>query len=370
MAPRARVHDQRDPGDRDDRLFPGDVKQFFTGGLNVAYGAAGVLYALHETGGERYPDHEEWLVQRATNPKPGTRLGFYDGLHGVAHVLHRLGRDDDALKVLDICGEAIGGRWEALGLGLSGGLAGIGLNLAYFAAETGDGSLQDAVWEVADIVAGRLGDRDDVPEISGGEHPYAGLLRGSSGPALLFLRLYEHSGDSRFLDLAATAIRQDLRRCVRAEGDTLEVNEGWRTMPYIGDGSVGIGFVVDHYLAHREDEQFAEVAPAIRRAAKGQLYVEPGLFYGRAGMILYLSRELRPGSGEPDPVVAAQVRRLAWHALTYRDHLAFPGEFLMRLSMDQRHRRRAARARSRPSRPARAPAVPRAGRGGPSRNGA
>ena len=28
------------------------------------------------------------------------------------------------------------------------------------------------------------------------------------------------------------------------------------------------------------------------------------------------------------------VRRLAWHALTYRENLAFPGEQLLRLSMD------------------------------------
>jgi tRNA A-37 threonylcarbamoyl transferase component Bud32 len=320
--------------DRKDRLFPGDVKQFFTNGLNLAYGAAGVLYALHETGAGRYPEHEEWLVRRAANPQPGTRLGFYDGLHGVAHTLQRLDRPGDALHVLDICHEALKRRWEHLGLDLSGGLAGIGLNLTWFAAQTGDASLWDAVWDVVDVVADRLGDESSVAALSGGEHPYAGLLRGSSGPALLFLRLYEHTGDGRFLDLAATAIRQDLRRCVAAEGDTLEVNEGWRTMPYVADGSVGVGFVLDDYLAHREDERFARAAPAIRRAARGQLYVEPGLFYGRSGMILYLGRARAPETAGVDPVVAGHVRRLAWHALTYRGHLAFPGEFLLRLSMD------------------------------------
>ena len=71
--------------DREDRLFPGDIKQFTTGGLNVAYGAAGVLYALAVTGAGRYPEHEEWLVKRAADPGSGTRLGFYDGLHGVAY---------------------------------------------------------------------------------------------------------------------------------------------------------------------------------------------------------------------------------------------------------------------------------------------
>jgi serine/threonine protein kinase len=73
--------------ERDDRLFPGDPRQFELGGLGIAYGAAGVLYALSVTGGGRHPDYEDWLVRRATHPESGTRLGFYDGLHGVAHVL-------------------------------------------------------------------------------------------------------------------------------------------------------------------------------------------------------------------------------------------------------------------------------------------
>ncbi|HEV2061816.1 MAG TPA: hypothetical protein VGR12_03105, partial [Solirubrobacteraceae bacterium] len=34
------------------------------------------------------------------------------------------------------------------------------------------------------------------------------------------------------------------------------------------------------------------------------------------------------------PVVAAHVRRLGWHALNYRGDLAFPGQELLRLSMD------------------------------------
>jgi tRNA A-37 threonylcarbamoyl transferase component Bud32 len=320
---------------REDRLFPGDIRQFTTGGLNLAYGAAGVLYALAVTGAGRYPDHEEWLVGRAMSPGPGTRLGFYDGLHGVAHVLDCLGRRGDALKLLEICLDELRGKLgRFLRMDLYGGLAGIGLNLLHFWAATGDASLRDAALAVAEIVAGRLGDEGSVATVSGGEHPYAGLLRGSSGPALLFLRLYEEMGDGALLDLAGTALRQDLRRCVlRPEGD-IQVNEGWRTMPYLADGSVGIGLVLDDYLAHRQDECFAEAAAAIRRAAEGQFYVEPGLFYGRAGMILYLSRGLAPGAGGRDPVVASHIRRLGWHALTYRGGLAFPGEQLLRLSMD------------------------------------
>jgi hypothetical protein len=317
--------------DRDDRLFPGDIEQFQTGGLNIAHGAAGVLYALDMTGAGRYPDYEEWLCRRALHPVSGTtRLGFYDGLHGVAYVLDHLGHRAEALKVLDICITELDGKWERLGLDLHGGLAGIGLNFLHFAAITWNPSLRSAAFDVAQAVADRLGDEDSVGVVSGGNHRYAGLMHGSTGPALLFIRLYEQLGQPVLLDLARTALRQDLRRCLVRDDGSMEVNEGWRTMPYLADGSVGIGLVLDQYLAHRNDDQFAEAADRIHLAAQSPFYVEPGLFHGRAGMILYLSH----GRAARNYTITDHIRRLAWHAITYQGCTAFPGEELLRLSMD------------------------------------
>ncbi|WP_192581579.1 class III lanthionine synthetase LanKC [Micromonospora sp. AMSO12t] len=314
--------------DRDDRLFPGDIEQFRSGGLNLAHGAAGVLYALHVSGAGRWPEHEKWLVRHATAPPSGTRCGFYDGLHGVAYALEALGRRQDALDVLDIC---LRQPLDGLDHSLSGGLAGIALNLAELAGRTGETALRDAAWRVAERVVDQLAD-DPGPDISGGRNPYAGLLRGRTGPALLLVRLHELTGDEALLDHAATALRQDLRRCVVRPDGALEVNEGWRTMPYLGQGSVGIGLVLDEYLRHRADERFAEASAGVRRAARSPFYAQSGLFAGRAGIIAYLA------AYPDDPGLCrerdAQVSRLAWHALPYRDGTAFPGEQLLRLSMD------------------------------------
>jgi tRNA A-37 threonylcarbamoyl transferase component Bud32 len=321
--------------EREDRLFPGDIKQFDTSEVSLAYGAAGVLYALDAVGAERRPEHEEWLVRRATNPRPGARFGFWDGLHGAAYALDQLGRCDDAARVLDICLSELDGHWEGMGIDLYTGLAGIGLNLVHFAERTGERSLLAHALRIADVTADRL-EAEPIEEgaVSGGEHRHAGLLRGWSGAALLFLRLYEQLEDRVLLDLAATALRHDLARCIVREDGVMEVNEGWRTMPYLADGSVGIGFVLDDYLAHAEDERFADASAAIRLAARSKFYIEPGLFWGRAGMILYLARACEPGQAWRDPVIARHIRHLNWHALAYRGELAFPGEQLLRLSMD------------------------------------
>ncbi|MGH3915017.1 MAG: hypothetical protein ACRDTC_16670 [Pseudonocardiaceae bacterium] len=166
--------------------------------------------------------------------------------------------------------------------------------------------------------------------MSGGAHPRAGLMYGSAGPALLFVRLYEQFGQPALLDLARTALRQDLRRCLIRDDGSMEVNEGWRTMPYLVEGSVGIGLVLDRYLAHRSDEQFSAVAAGIHRAARSVFYAQAGLFRGRAGMIMYLSCGDPPGEHS----VADHIRRLAWHAIAYQGCTAFPGEKLLRLSMD------------------------------------
>jgi hypothetical protein len=155
-------------------------------------------------------------------------------------------------------------------------------------------------------------------------------MHGAAGPALLFIRLYEQTGQPALLDLARTALRQDLRRCVIRDDGSMEVNEGWRTMPYLAEGSAGIGLVLNHYLAHRDDDEFIEATGRISRATRAPFYAAPGLFAGRAGLILYLCH----GDGPQDRTIGDHIRRLAWHAINYQGRPAFPGQELLRLSMD------------------------------------
>ncbi|WP_051426593.1 class III lanthionine synthetase LanKC [Jiangella gansuensis] len=319
--------------EREDRLFPGDIAQFEAGGgINVAHGAAGVLYALARTDAGRFPEYEDWLCARAAAPPRGTGVGFYDGLHGVAHVLEDLGHRQDALDTMQLC---LAGDWRSLELGLYSGLAGIGLNLLHFSECTGEREFVTEAAAVIDAVADRLGGPEDVPDVSGGDNPRAGLMFGSSGPALLFIRAYERTGDAALLDLAATALRQDLRRCAQDEDGTMQVTQGWRTLPYLDEGSMGIALVLARYLTHRQDEAFAGALDALRRVARAGYFVQPGLFTGRAGIIAGAGMLGRAGAGPAEPSELSELTRwLSWHALPYDGGLAFPGDQLLRLSMD------------------------------------
>ncbi|OKK17282.1 serine/threonine protein kinase [Streptomyces sp. CB00455] len=308
--------------DREDRLLPGDIAQFATagGGTAFGYGAAGVLYALAETGAEPWPEAEEWLLARTKQPASGTPLGFYDGLAGLAWTLERLGHRDRAMTLAE---QLLRQPWQSAGPDLHSGLAGIGLALDSLGTATGEGELHAAALRCAELASA------STPGLK-----RTGLLHGHSGPALLYLRLYERTGDQELLTRAGRALHRDLDHCVTSAFGTLQVNEGWRTMPYLGAGSAGIGMVLDDWLEHAADDRFEEARPAIVRAAQATFYAQPGLFRGAAGMILHLARTTTPGPGTRAEDIARQIEALARHAVPYQGHLAFPGEQLMRLSMD------------------------------------
>ncbi|WP_328875783.1 class III lanthionine synthetase LanKC [Streptomyces sp. NBC_00287] len=314
--------------ERDDRLFPGDITQFSDGGgLGLAHGAAGVLYALDAVGAERYEEGERWLLARTAPPPTGTPLGLYDGLAGVAHVLDRLGHRQ---RALDLVESILAERWQNLASDLHGGLAGLGLVLGELAHRTGESELRDRAAEAADILVRRLAEPlPDTPR-----RRRAGLLRGASGPALFLLREYERTGEARLLAAAGVALRRDLECCVTHENGSLEVDEGWRTLPYLGEGSAGIGMVLDDFLARAADAdgEFERARAGILAAATCRFYVQPGLLQGRAGMILHLARTTTPGASRER--LTDQIAGLGWLAMSYQGQLAFPGHQMMRLSMD------------------------------------
>ncbi|MER7196078.1 class III lanthionine synthetase LanKC [Streptomyces flaveolus] len=308
---------------RGDRLYPGDIAQFGDGGaLSLAYGAAGVLYVLNEVGAPRHEAGEQWLLEHTAAPQPTTPLGLYDGLSGIAYVLDRLGYQDRALELID---HLLHAPWEQLGTDLHGGLPGIVLVLCHFARNTGDSTLERLALKGVDILADRLPQREPTP------HRRAGLMRGLAGTALAFLHLHEHTGDTTLLDLARRALAFDLDRCVNT-GHGLHVDEGRRTLPYLGDGSAGIGMVIDDYLVHREDNDLLQARSGILAAARSTYYAQPGLCQGRAGLLHHLART--PGHEHLQADITAHAHRMHWYAMSYQGHLAFPGHQMMRLSMD------------------------------------
>jgi hypothetical protein len=311
--------------EREDRLFPGDVEQFRSGGLNLAHGAAGVLLSLATAGVPIDPEHLEWLL-RAVPRWEQPRTGFYNGLHGIAYALNWLGCRREALSTLD---RAVAGCRHLPTNGLNSGLAGAGLNLLHFAAVTGDSAVRAEAMAIADRLAEWVRSGTAQPD----RPSAAGLLHGVSGAALFFLHCHRETADSTFLDLAAAALRADLAHCVAGPRDTVNVLEGYRLLPYIGVGTAGIDLVLQQFLTLREDEDLVLAHERARRTCRAELAIFPGLFTGYAGQVACVALT---SQGPPllDPAVRSHLRALSQCTQFYRGRLAFPGEQLFRLSTD------------------------------------
>ncbi|GAA2974481.1 class III lanthionine synthetase LanKC [Actinokineospora diospyrosa] len=298
--------------DRTDRLFPGDIAAFRSAGADFAHGAAGVLWARSITGVGNDPAHLDWLLRAVSDPV-ALPPGFCTGLHGIAYVLAHLGRDDDAVRLVETAAPMVTAVQAPT---LYQGLAGIALNLLRL-------SHLDPRWaDEAELIGKRLLDTRPPTQ--------AGLCHGWSGTALALLRLYEHTGADHWLDAAVAALHRDLDTCViRPDGTMLAGERTGRALPYLASGTAGVGLVAAEVLRHRADERITASMPAIMAVFRPEFVVESNLFEGRAGLLATAAR-LRA----PRRAVDTHVRNLGWDALSYRGHLAFPGRRQFRLSMD------------------------------------
>ena len=236
-------------------------------------------------------------------------------------------------------------RWDRLGHDLHDGLSGFALAMMSVGDRACDPELSAAGMRAAETVAApylAASPEAGSHDAAGGSDGPVGLLRGASGKALLFIRMYERTGNPGYLDAAEGAIAADLAQCVTNRHGALQVDDnGWRTLPYVGGGSAGIGMVIDQFTAHRGKDALADAVRGIRLAANYGLYAQAGLFNGRAGMIACLASARDAGQAGNDGggeaagrAISTHVDRLAWHAVPYGGGLAFPGDMLLRLSMD------------------------------------
>ncbi|MET9856675.1 class III lanthionine synthetase LanKC [Streptomyces sp. NPDC006450] len=294
--------------EREDRLFPGDADQFLhgDGGLNIANGAAGVLWALRGAGISVPEAHLDWLADAAravTSPRPG----LYDGLAGIACVLHDFGRTDEAAALLDRAHGLLSTatlRDGSPDRSLSGGIAGLGLALLHLGEDA-------AAHELAAALV-------NSPTLE--ERP--GLLRGASGEALFLLAAGRD-------DAARVALVHDL------ELSRQPLPTPWHRVQ-LAHGGAGQAIAVHHYLAAHRDPYLTAVHDALRADLTSQFHPACGLFTGRAGALAALTCT-DDGSAATARALAELRSGLEPFAVAHEndpDATGFLGDHLLRLSTD------------------------------------
>ena len=320
---------------RVDRVFPGDIAQFSEGGYGIAHGAAGVLLTLRgeHPWRERVLDWIEDAVRNATQPA----FGFFDGSAGAAHALRRLGRPEAALEI-----EA---RIKELPLeehtsDYFSGLAGIGIHFMEEASR-GAANMDEICSRIRGIMASRVDEShtsmirlvNGTPTATVGK---GGLMRGLSGQALYWVRSFEYTSDRADLDRAERLLREDCSLLVPCEDGSIQLNEGWRVLPYLATGALGVGLVIARFLQHQEVPEFRELLRGIAVNVGPSFSIQSNLFNGRASFIHYVQQGLGGELAIPNPEeqLLRQVGLLSTHVLVHRDGIHFPGEQLMRMACD------------------------------------
>lgn len=319
---------------RRDRLFPADAKVFSTNPLSLAYGAAGVAYALHRITREFPKRVVDWMLQHSIGPE-AYPPGLYTGLAGIAWALLEMGtrQEAESIFVRSLDHPLLFESPE-----LFYGTAGWGMASLRFFLET-----QDELYLHAATRAGAFLLETSMVEKCGRhwmghDKPMLGLAHGSSGIALFLLYLYLATGEQSFLVAGQEALEFDL-------GFANETKDGglsWRSSmdaasplyPYWRVGSAGIGVVTLRFHRLLDEPRYRSVLEKIFIDTDRKYAVLPGLFMGLSGLGEFLL-DMHEFLKEQKYLESAH--KVAQGILPFQVHrtgVAFPGEMLSRLCCD------------------------------------
>ncbi|HUK90060.1 MAG TPA: class III lanthionine synthetase LanKC, partial [Blastocatellia bacterium] len=321
------VHHMRPDGDL---LFPADPFIRQTNPLSLGFGACGVLYALKKSGIEIPSSASVWLEERLDKLDPDTvPPGLLTGTAGIAWCLLELGAVERAAHLMQLANES---RLRTAHHSYFYGMAGIGMaNLAFY-HRTGGVRFLNAAVELASHLLDQSGENERGTHWKSGDLVHLGLGYGPSGVALFFLRLFEMSGDEKWLRFGRQALLFDISHGVELEPGIVTFPRGVNDTtvdPYLEEGSAGIARVALRF-------GMFEKAESMLLDAHRKYSVFAGLLYGTTSFVdiftdarqfldddKYRQMARRPLAGIRD-----------MYLLKYQEGWATPGDGLFRVSCD------------------------------------
>jgi Protein kinase domain/Lanthionine synthetase C-like protein len=321
------VHHMRPAGEV---LFPADPFIRQTNPLSLGFGACGVLYALKKSRIEIPSSAFVWLEERLDKLDPDRFApGLLTGTAGIAWCLLELGALDRAAHLMQLANES---GLRTAHHSYFYGMAGIGMaNLALY-HRTGSVRFLNAAVELASELFDQSGENERGLHWKTGDLVHLGLGYGQSGVALFFLRLFEMSGDKKWLRAGRQALLFDISHGVELESGVLTFPRGvddTTVDPYLEEGSAGIARVALRFGMFEQAESM--LLDAHRKYA-----VFAGLLYGTSSFVDILT-DARQFLNE-EKYRRMMRRPLAGirdiYLLKYQEGWATPGDGLFRVSCD------------------------------------
>jgi serine/threonine protein kinase len=324
---------------RRDRLFPADPLVFYTNPLSVAYGAAGIIYALAKIDGNVPDAMISWMLSHPIHPDYYPP-GLYIGSAGIAWVLWEVGLHDVAIQTLREAGKH-GLLWEAADVFY--GAAGYGLACLRFYLNTKDDEWLDQAIHIGDRLLATK-----VDAVNGGCYwrdkdgkVWLGYTRGASGIALFLLYLSLATGKPQYIEVGHRALGFDLAYSRETEAGHLSIPRGTIDSfenvltHYWLDGSAGVASVLVRYLASTKVTEYRDFYDRLAPDTFRKFVAFPNLFRGLAGLGNFL---LDAYAFTGDASFLDEAYHVASGVMLFRINrhgdIAFPGEQLYRISND------------------------------------
>ena len=317
---------------RQDRLFPTDQKLFVTNPLSLAWGAAGVGYALQTVTGHRQQDVSDWILRHKITPELYAP-GLYAGMSGIGWSLLEMGRPNEAEEIFQ---RTFNHKLLDQSADIFHGTAGWGMTCLRFFYETGNQLYLDKA-----ILAGKqlvkTGHRSqDLCHWSGSGAAPVGFAHGASGIAAFLLYLHLATGEEEFLATGQSGLEFDLSHAVTTKDDGLS----WRRAvqgnsplyPYWEVGSAGVGISVLRYWRLLGGDRYRSILEKILVDTDRKYAVFPGRFMGLAGLGDFLLDVHEVTSEARFLQAACKVAEGAMRFRVERRGIAFPGDSVSRLS--------------------------------------
>lgn len=211
--------------------LPGDIELFGPNAIQASvgypYGVAGALSTLALADDPIDSTSVQKASQWILNHLSGVKNRGFAGKDGLEYGLRMAGFDELAREAhsLPVANPINPTYWS--------GWAGVGLN----DLSIGSNESYDELFLASSKLQNML--TNDV------ECESAGLLYGWSGAALLWAEIYRTvDRDEKYVDYALHAIQNDIKKCILTQNMTMEYDEKWRTLPYLGTGSCGIAIAL------------------------------------------------------------------------------------------------------------------------------
>lgn len=268
-------------------------------------------------------------------------FSFGEGVTGTLWIMHKMGNSDVAAKIFENNFES---WWkETNNHSIYKGKAGILLVGLDFANEGLFSKEFEVILRTVTKVYVKeyISDPERYLSIGKGKiatnNPHkieAGLLYGHASLGWLFAEMYRYTGETIYIKGLNQSIANELKGYFKDDTDMMQYAQGFRILPYLSMGSVGLGILISQN-ADIVDKKYMHVLESLYKATKTNFCISPGLFNGFSGLKLgqmmmnkYLKKD------DVQEIIKSVYSGISQHLIKFGNGSCVAGDSGMRLTTD------------------------------------